>query len=83
MKLLIQNASGFENELISLKKDLEAQLSDEKIKRDALSKLSLGDKKKKDNEQMKLLEVEIMTSDRLIAKIKGTANLTNRKSSFT
>jgi hypothetical protein len=60
----------------ALKKELEAQLQDEKLKRDELNKLVSADKKKKDVDQLKNLDSEIVTSDRLIAKVKGDDILT-------
>jgi serine/threonine protein kinase len=67
-----------EKEIQVLRKDLQAQLEDEMKKRDALTKLAAaGEKKKKNSDQSKSIEVEIMTSDRIIAKTKEQLDLLN------
>eukprot|EP00842_Homolaphlyctis_polyrhiza_P006316 jgi/Hompol1/6686/HPOL_005052-RA len=57
----------------SLRKELEEQLEDETKKREALSKLASNDGKKKSKEghaNAKDVEIELLTTDRVIAKIK-------------
>jgi serine/threonine protein kinase len=67
-----------EKEIHTLRKDLQAQLEDEVKKRDALTKLAAaGEKKKKNSDQSKSIEVEILTSDRIIAKTKEQLDLLN------
>ncbi|KAJ3277142.1 hypothetical protein HDV01_000194 [Terramyces sp. JEL0728] len=81
LEKLMEEESGVDthshaNAAESLRKELTAQLEDEIKKREALSKLAVGDKKKKNNsEQSKALEVEILTSDRIIAKIKENVEI--------
>lgn len=62
--------SSEENDAIQLLKELDAQLQDEMKKKEALSKLAAADKKKKVSEQGKDIEIEILVSERLIAKCK-------------
>ncbi|KAH6563038.1 hypothetical protein BASA50_002666 [Batrachochytrium salamandrivorans] len=57
------------DECQSLRKELEAQLEDETKKRDALHKLAYSDHRKKQKD-VKDVEVELLTTDRVIAKIK-------------
>lgn len=59
-----------ENTVSLMRRDLENQLEDEQQKRDEYSKLLSTLKKKKESEQSKQIEVEILTSDRLLAKTK-------------
>ena len=57
-------------------RELEAQLEDELKKRDVLGKLAVEDKKKhKHSEQAKDIEVEILVSERLIAKTKESIDI--------
>jgi hypothetical protein len=59
-----------EQKVNSMKADLQAQLKEETTKREALGKLVVYDKKKKNDEITRNLEIEILTSDRIIAKTK-------------
>ncbi|KAJ3325912.1 Rho-associated protein kinase 2 [Boothiomyces sp. JEL0866] len=85
LEKLLEEESGVDthshaNAAESLRKELAAQLEDEVKKREALSKLAVGDKKKKHNsEQAKAIEVEILTSDRIIAKIKENVEILDSK----
>ena len=62
--------SSEEYEAMQLLKELDAQLQDEMKKKEALSKLAAADKKKKTLEPGKDIEIEILVSERLIAKCK-------------
>ncbi|KAJ3304295.1 hypothetical protein HDV03_002910 [Kappamyces sp. JEL0829] len=65
-----------EAEALDLRHELEAQLEDELKKREALNKIAIGDKKKfKGSDQAKDIEVEILVSDRLIAKTRETIDI--------
>nr|KAJ3420367.1 hypothetical protein HK105_005752 [Polyrhizophydium stewartii] len=79
----MENASQAESlgskaadEYLSLRKELEAQLEDENKKREALSKLTHSDARKKQKEP-KDVDVELLTSDRIIAKIKEGLEILN------
>ncbi|KAJ8330632.1 hypothetical protein O5D80_001153 [Batrachochytrium dendrobatidis] len=64
------------DELFALRKEFEAQLEDETKKRDALHKLAQVDPRKKQKES-KDVEVELVTTDRIIAKIKEGLEILN------
>ena len=59
-----------EDTVALLRRELETQSQEEQQKRDEYSKLMSTLKKKKNEEQSKQIEVEILTSDRIIAKTK-------------
>ena len=71
----VDRSATIASEAQQLKKEIEEQLEDETKKRDALSKLALIDAKKKSRDAnattSKDVEVELLTTDRIIAKLKG------------